>query len=446
MTSNIQLSPTSLGIFKAADIAPGSIEKCNTLLDINHEKYHIFFQDPAFHNHMAHSLLTNLSLGATPQEIEDRFNDLVPIQREIPDIDQALLKKLGDPENFYNAIGQIHQYHTFLEFFKGEILVKGWKEVLQTFFFARTKLANRMLAQLLEGVYHPLIHLGFGVEFEQPAIIAEALAQAASHDRMNIEDLFFEAENLASKAKAQQIEKPKPLIELLSEVRASETIRNGPRWSDLGGKMKNGVIGRAGDALAKIASQFVIRDNDHEDLERRTAEMISVCAYLVGSVLRKDRKRKLDFFVMHAVNSSIFCTVLIRQDWIKLEDKIRLVEWKGRLDLAWYAAEGCPPLDDLAISNYTGSSEMDWQDLYSAARNECDDGHVSKFVRALKHGENETKSYEDGEWSNYFPMKGDMWLKLARICLDTTKGLPWEVKWVWFAGFNEAWQRPDLQL
>ena len=130
MTSNIQLSPTSLGIFKAADIAPGSIEKCNTLLDINHEKYHIFFQDPAFHNHMAHSLLTNLSLGATPQEIEDRFNDLVPIQREIPDIDQVLLKDLGNPESFYNAIGQIHQYHTFLEFFKGEILVKGWKEVL----------------------------------------------------------------------------------------------------------------------------------------------------------------------------------------------------------------------------------------------------------------------------------------------------------------------------
>ncbi|KAK5807054.1 hypothetical protein VI817_001312 [Penicillium citrinum] len=446
MTSNIQLSPTSLGIFKAADIAPGSIEKCNTLLDINHEKYHIFFQDPAFHNHMAHSLLTNLSLGATPQEIEDRFNDLVPIQREIPDIDQVLLKDLGNPESFYNAIGQIHQYHTFLEFFKGEILVKGWKEVLQTFLFARTKLANRMLAQLLEGVYHPLIHLGFGVEFEQPAIIAEALAQAASHDRMNIEDLFFEAENLASKTKAQQIQKPKPLIELLSEVRASETIRNGPRWSDLGGKMKNGVIGRAGDALAKIASQFAIRDDDHEDLERRTAEMISVCAYLVGSVLRKDRKRKLDFFVMHAVNSSIFCTVLIRQDWIKLEDKIRLIEWKGRLDLAWYAAEGCPSLDDVAISNYTGSSEMDWQDLYSAARNECDDGHVSKFVRALKHGENETEPYEDGEWGTYFPMKGDMWLKLARICLDTTKGLPWEVKWVWFAGFNEAWQRPDLQL
>ena len=32
------------------------------------------------------------------------------------------------------------------------------------------------------GFLHPIIHLGFGVEFKQPAIIAEALAEAAVHD------------------------------------------------------------------------------------------------------------------------------------------------------------------------------------------------------------------------------------------------------------------------
>ncbi|KAL4815779.1 hypothetical protein BDW67DRAFT_191416 [Aspergillus spinulosporus] len=447
MSSNIQLPPTAVGLFKAFDISPSSIEKCNELLNVNHQKYHIFFQDPAFHNHMAHSLLTNLALGATPEELDDRFNDLVPIQRGIPDVDQALLKSLADPKVFYDTIGQIHQYHTFLAFFTEEISAKGWKAVVQEYLFSHSKLADRMLAQLLEGAYHPLIHLGFGVEFEQPAIVAEALAQAASHDRMNIEDLFFEAETLATAdIKVNRTGKPKPLVELLSEVRADKTIRNGPRWSDLGAKMKIGVIGRAGRALAQIASQFVIRENDKKDLERRTAEMISVCAYLVGSVLRSDRKRKLDFFIMHAVTSSIFCTVLIRQDWIKLEDRRRLVEWKGRLDLAWYAAEGCPPLVDTAISSYTGSSELDWAGIFSAARKECDDGHVSKFVRALKNGEDTAKPYENGEWSDYFPMKGDMWIILARICLDTTAGLPWEIKWVWFAGFNEAWQRPDLQL
>lgn len=34
------------------------------------------------------------------------------------------------------------------------------------------------------GFLHPLIHLGFGVEFDQPAIVAEALAQAAVVSRI----------------------------------------------------------------------------------------------------------------------------------------------------------------------------------------------------------------------------------------------------------------------
>jgi hypothetical protein len=36
-----------------------------------------------------------------------------------------------------------------------------------------------MLARLYEGAYHPIIHLGLGIEFQQPGIIAEALAQLA---------------------------------------------------------------------------------------------------------------------------------------------------------------------------------------------------------------------------------------------------------------------------
>jgi hypothetical protein len=279
--SSIRLSPFHVGIFKAADIAPGSLEECNGLLEENHEGYHIFYQDPAFHNHMVHSLLTTLTLGATPQEIKDRYNDLVPIQRKIPDIDSHVLKKLADPEFFHDTIGQIHQYHTFLEFFKREITAKGFKEVVQEYVFSRTKLADRMLAQILEGAYHPIIHLGFGIEFNVPAIVAEALAQAASHDRMNIETFFFGAEHEA--ANTSPPTKLKSLIELVHEVRANDSIRNAPRWSDLGNKMKGGVIGRAGQEMGKLASQFRIPNNE-KALERRTAEMISTCAYLAGFV------------------------------------------------------------------------------------------------------------------------------------------------------------------
>ena len=441
--SPIHLSPSHVGIFKGADIAPGSLEECNQLLQKNHEQYHMFFRDTAGHNHIAHSLLTILALGASPQELHDRYDDGIPIQRPIPDIDDALLEKLADAETFYNTIGQITQYHTFLKFFEGEIAAKGWKEVVQEYVFARTKVADTMLARLYEGAYHPIIHLGLGIEFQQGSIIAEGLAQAASHDNSNIGTLFQNAEREA--AIAYPTAKPKPMIQLIHEVRANDTIRNAPRWSDFGNKMRDGVIGRAGEEMQSIAAQFRIR-KDEKELERRTAEMISTCAYFAGAAQHKGRKRKIDFFYMHNVTSSIFFTVLIRQDWIKLEDRVRLVEWKARLDLAWYAVSGCAPLDGDAISNYSNpeSDGMGWTELFRAVNKEHDDGHAAKFIRALKNGEDVAREFEQGEWEAYFPMKADMWLKLARMCQDTTKNLPTDLKWVPFTGFDQPWKRPDL--
>jgi hypothetical protein len=441
--SPIRLSASHVGIIRGADIPADSLEECNRLLQKNHEEYHMFFRDTAGHNHIVHSLLTILALGASPQELQDRYDDGVPIQRAIPDIENALLEKLTDAEIFYNSIGQISQYHTFLEFFKREIAAKGWKEVTQEYVFSRTKLADEMLARMYEGAYHPIIHLGLGIEFQQPSIVAEALAQAASHDNSSIGTLFRNAE--AEAAIAYPTAKPKPMIQLIHEVRANDTIRNAPRWTDFGNKMRDGIIGRAGEAMQSLAAQFRIR-RDEEELERRTAEMISTCAFFAGAAQHPGRKRKIDFFYMHNVTSSIFFTVLIRQDWIKLEDRVRLVEWKARLDLAWYAVSGCAALDGNAISGYSDpeSDSMGWAELFSVVNKEHDDGHAAKFIRALKNGEEVAARFEQGEWEAYFPMKGDMWLKLARMCQDTTKNLPTDLKWVPFTGFEQPWKRPDL--
>jgi hypothetical protein len=51
-----------------------------------------------------------------------------------------------------------------------------------------------MLAQLFEGAYHPIIHVGFGVEFEQPSIVAEGLTHCVTHDAADIRTFFAKAE------------------------------------------------------------------------------------------------------------------------------------------------------------------------------------------------------------------------------------------------------------
>ncbi|KDN69903.1 hypothetical protein CSUB01_09291 [Colletotrichum sublineola] len=234
---------------------------------------------------------------------------------------------------------------------------------------------------MYEGMYYSLIYLGLGIEFKQPAIIAEALAQAATHEDGYISGLLFSSETLA------------------------------------------------------------------EDLERRTAEMISFSAYVAGASQRPARKGKIDFFLMYVVTSSIFFSITNKQSWIAMKDRLRLVEWKGRLDLAFYAFCCCPDICSEAIIEYYDdfTEEMDWKQLYAAVNKEHDDGHVAKFIRALRNGEEAAKAYEEGIWSAYFPVKGDMWLKLARMSLGSTRGMPVELKWIIGMGFDEAWAIPDLE-
>ncbi|KAJ6279553.1 hypothetical protein J3E71DRAFT_182420 [Bipolaris maydis] len=450
-TTTIQLSPSHAGLIKAASHATlESLEECNKLLQQNHEKWHMFFRDTAGHNHIVHSLLTVLALGGSPEELRARYNDGVPIQRAIPSVDVELLEKLRSDDKddilYDSIVGQIHQYHTFLEFFKGEVGDKGWKEVMKEYVLARTKLADLILARMFEGAYHPIIHLGLGVEFQQPVIIAEALAQAAAHDDSRISTFFQNSEQQA--AISYPSRKPKSLLELVEEVRTTDVIRSAPRWTDFGNKMRDGVIGRAGEAMASLASQFRIK-NDEEDLKRRTAEMISTCAYFAGAAQDKskpNRRTKIDFFYMHCVTSSIFFTVFNNQEWIRLEDRVRLVEWKARLDLAWYAVSGSAKLNHSAISEYSSieSNDLCWNMLFDKVIKEHDDGHAAKFMRALKNGEDSAREFEQGEYEEYFPMKGDMWLQLARMCQDTTGNRPSDLKWVPFTGFEQPWNRPDL--
>jgi hypothetical protein len=70
------------------------------------------------------------------------------------------------------------------------------REVLREFILKGNKRADDMLVRMFDGILHPLIHLGFGVEFEQPAIIAEALALAAVHDDWDAARLI-ESETIA---------------------------------------------------------------------------------------------------------------------------------------------------------------------------------------------------------------------------------------------------------
>ncbi|RYP41573.1 hypothetical protein DL767_000915 [Monosporascus sp. MG133] len=442
--SQITLSATHLGMCPGIKASPpGAVETANRLLQRNHDEHHIFWRDFAGHNHTVHNILTRLALGATAADLELGFGDNLPGQRPLPQKDDAVICDMATDDGFYNRLGQMDQYTNYMVFFEREIERKGWREVVLEYCFARTRNADAILARMFDGAFHPIIHLGLGVEFEQPSIVAEALAQAATDASFNVGVYFRNAEEEARKAGPP--ETLRPLVELFHEARADENIRTAARWDDLQFKMKNGVFKRSEREIASLAAQFRVTP---ETLERRTAEMISCCAYFAGAAQRPGKARKIDFFYMHNVTSSIFLTVLTRQPWIPTEDKVRLVEWKARLDLAWYATCGAPELHVEDIKDYKGqaSADWDWNKLFSVINSTHDDGHVAKFVRALKNGEEVSRPFAEGELAGSFPVKGDMWLKLSRMAFDSTVGLPPDKKWIVFAGFDQPWENVPAQV
>jgi hypothetical protein len=412
--------------------APDKAKAASQLLQENHSRFHMFFNNDGFHNHIAHHLLTTYALNASTKDLQRHFESNESYQRALDSYDQATVTKMQDPATFVEFLGKEGHYKNFLQFFRNEIESSGWQAVVNKFVFSNDEVATEMLPRVFAGFLHPLIHLGFGVEFEQPAIVAEALAQAAIHSGW-IAKFFSQAEQAAGENRSKP---SRTMVELIDAIRNDKELYAAPRWSD-GNKIRDGILARAGDRMVSYTSQYHVRP---EELEEKTAEMINAVAYFTGGAQRKRHAVKFDFFYMHCVNSSIFYSSFLKQQWLSDANKVRLLEWKVWNDLAMYASRKSPEIHLDEIRNYQPQQPSDWGKIIDRVRSMEDDGHASKLVRALAHGQQVCAPYET---KPEFRLKKDDWLQLAHMAIDSVQtGGP---EWVRSAGFDEAWENVPLR-
>lgn len=128
------------------------------------------------------------------------------------------------------------------------------------------------------GFLHPIIHLGFGIEFNQPAIIAEALAQASVHDDW-ITKYFLDVEKNAQPGN-------KTIPQLLEEIRVDKKLSTAAEWSD-GNKIRDGILARAPDEMVKYASQWTVGKGE---LEAKTAQMMNSAVYFTAAAQRPPKQ------------------------------------------------------------------------------------------------------------------------------------------------------------
>ncbi|KAL8804190.1 MAG: hypothetical protein Q9182_002732 [Xanthomendoza sp. 2 TL-2023] len=471
--SKVHLSLHYGGLCHVPNLTQDSADAASKVLQENHEIYHIFFNHSAFHNHIAHHIPTLFALGASPDAIQKHYANNTSYQRPLQPVDRDLIQSFHENATFLKYLGQERYYHDYLIFFEYEIGQKGHEEVLNEYMLKGNERADEILVRMFTGFLHPIIHLGFGIEFNQPAIIAEALAQAAVHV-----DWIGPYLSGVEKAAAGTVSS-KPLVDILDQIRADSKLRNAAHWDEHdANKLFDGILGRAPQEMTKYAAQWRV---DGDELESKTAEMTNAAVYFTGSAQHPPKQIKFDFYYMHCVNSSIFFSSFVKQSWISTKNKIRLLQFKGWLDLAMYTSRRAPELLlDEVVNYHPKQPDGSWEDIFQRVIEHEDDGHVSKMVRALRHGEHICAGYDD---DSRFRVKGDMWLKLGHmgeyvpltrqgwhpippgspkrdvpasasrltsslVAIDSVEdsGEPW----VRNAGFDEAWEkyedRPRAQL
>ena len=207
--------------------------------------------------------------------------------------DRNLVQRLHDKTIFQDSLGKEKHYASFLAFFQQEIDAKGVGAVLNEYVFAGDEKAESMLLRLFGGLFcprrpviyqrtnvcfiigliHPFIHFGFGIEFNQPAIVAQALAQTAVHKEGFGRNFFLPAEQLAGGIGNRG---SKSLLQLLNEIRADAKLKESVKYTDPS-NIADGVLTRAPQEMLKYASQYTV---SADQVDERLVDLINTAGKL----------------------------------------------------------------------------------------------------------------------------------------------------------------------
>lgn len=161
--------PSNKLTFATPGITSESRDAVAQLLQKAHIKYHCFFNEKGFHTHLAHGVLAAYALGATPQRLREIYDHHAAEQRSIGDIKQDFTES-----DWKSHFGDASYYASYLQFFRNEVIKLGRVKAIQKYMFDQD-----FIGRAFSGAFHPLIHMGYGLEFGTDGLVAEGLAMAA---------------------------------------------------------------------------------------------------------------------------------------------------------------------------------------------------------------------------------------------------------------------------
>ncbi|KAF9877039.1 hypothetical protein CkaCkLH20_05305 [Colletotrichum karsti] len=411
-TKHISISPKIRGGWPATNHDPTSAEKASKLLQEDLVKFDMFFEPPR-HNHIVHHIIAAYALGASPGQLQRAFDVNAAYQRPCLPHNEDVIQAMSDKRKINTFLDAYQHYPSFLAFFQRQIDAKGPGAVLEEYLFANDHVSNELLVRWVAGLLHSVLHFGYAIETEQPAILAQALAQASIHEERDVDIIKLALLDAEATAASREPPLNRSLLDILDDIRQSVELEKAHVAPDFD-KVKP-VLYRKYDAYVKLLSEYTITP---ENLEDRILEAVNVWSAGAACKPPAGLSFKVDFFLLHAVNLVPFLPLFGDTSWLSVSSKIRLLEWITRYNILLYASRGCPELTDKYIEA-SQSHLKDWPEVFNAAINRTyDDGHLVKAVRALAFAQETTRALEkDGTRI----IAEDKWLPLANMVLDSVK-------------------------
>ncbi|KAK8055195.1 hypothetical protein PG993_000422 [Apiospora rasikravindrae] len=329
-------------------------------------------------------------------------------------IAQAKDSDLADPDVFARCLGQDSHYPRFLVFFTREIAEKGIPSVVNEYVLKGDERANSIYCRLYADLVHPMIHLGCGLEFNQPSIVAEALAAACVHDDWP-RKFLLPTEDFVRQSSPQPPPSA-PLLDVLEAMRRDPVISQGVQDGDPFNKIPDAFLQRvSSDQLVPHLARFQVAPRP-DDIQRKLSEVLHTVAYVLGAAQRPGRREAVDFVMLHGATLGVFYPAMMAIDWISDRDKARLLESMARVDAVLYAGCRTPALYPARVAGYAPRHPGDgWPQLIHRSVVYRDEGHLAKLMRALFGLE------QLGEPGVDMPLAKDQFVKIAHMAMDTAE-------------------------
>ncbi|KAJ8082863.1 hypothetical protein PM082_008720 [Marasmius tenuissimus] len=300
------LPPTPLAPNRLPGTSPQSTEKLRELLKINHENWHTFYDELGRHNHISHHLLALWSMGADAEILQKGYDLHVQLQKPKGDPKEAITK-----ENFADHLADRSYYKAYVDFFTEFVREKGIVAALETFLFSdemnlrnaiegTNKDTPEMLDRFRSGLLHPLIHVGYGVEFGMPGMIVEGLAQTAANRTGNkfiVPRPMFEYHSDREGVHA---------LNILARVQKDISLPvNETLLTEVMDDIAVSLLQYALDWLPDLYPSLELAQEKVKELEWASTIMYAIPGFKAG------KDFNADFIAMHLVTSSLFLSSLV---------------------------------------------------------------------------------------------------------------------------------------